>query len=383
MKNTRKLTRKIVALFMAIAMIPPISALAIEANETQVANSALAQVTALYSDVYVISDTSAVVLDQESDGNGNTVYIVETSFKRTLKETDATKIPAIQGMIREMEQLEDPAAIQAAQEYIAARVADMNNNYIGVAQDTNVTLRVTLPTIAPFTTSTAQLVTSSTIEVECGLGEEEYGPLIGIAPRSAAVQLAAGREIVAEVAAEKSGMSLMSVNDTPHNAKMLNYNRVAARNYAREWSCDLGIAYDHATCHNPSYSFFEDEDCTNFVSQCMVAGGLTTDNTWYPYSPAWNTTGNSGNGIRQYIVNNDMFFQTTNVNKAFAGSIINQLNSSGGNAGHVGLIDQNDFYTVTFCAHTNCRSSKPVSFITYKDYYVPYYDYHGGVWVEP
>lgn len=38
MKNTRKLTRKIVALFMAIAMIPPISALAIEANETQVAN---------------------------------------------------------------------------------------------------------------------------------------------------------------------------------------------------------------------------------------------------------------------------------------------------------------------------------------------------------
>lgn len=74
---------------------------------------------------------------------------------------------------------------------------------------------------------------------------------------------------------------------------------------------------------------------------------------------------------------------TRNVNKAFAGSIINQLNSSGGNAGHVGLIDQNDFYTVTFCAHTNCRSSKPVSFITYKDYYVPYYDYHGGVWVEP
>ena len=38
---------------------------------------------------------------------------------------------------------------------------------------------------------------------------------------------------------------------------------------------------------------------------------------------------------------------TRNVNKAFAGSIINQLNSSGGNAGHVGLIDQNDFYTVT------------------------------------
>lgn len=51
--------------------------------------------------------------------------------------------------------------------------------------------------------------------------------------------------------------------------------------------------------------------------------------------------------------------------------------------GYTGLIDQNDYSTVTFCAHTNCRRSKPVSFLSYKNYFVPYYDSYGGTWVNP
>lgn len=372
--------RRILSMLLVTVMALSVSAMATFSPAGTIVNRALEEVTELYTDIYTISDASAYLMNQTMDENGNAVYIVETSFKRTLKAASALEIPAISGMIEAKKQLEDPVEIQAAEEYIAARIADMEENYIGVEQDTNVTLRVTLPAVLPTSASLKNAVTHETIEVECGIGEDEYGPLDAIAPRSATEQQETGSALVEEAV---SIASLMTDRGTPHNATILDYNRIAARNYARLFSCDKGISTDHPSCHNDKYEFFEGNDCANFVSQCLENGGLPRDSQWYPYSSYWKTTGNSGSGLRQYITNNDLFFKTTNVNKAFAGSIINQLNSNGTNAGHIGLIDQNDFSTVTFCAHTNCRSSKPVSFIGYKNYYVPYYDSYGDVWVNP
>lgn len=372
--------RRILSMLFVTVMALSVSAMATFSPAGTIVNRALEEVTELYTDIYTISDASAYLMNQTMDENGNAVYIVETSFKRTLKAASALEIPAIAGMIEAKKQLEDPVEIQAAEEYIAARIADMEENYIGVEQDTNVTLRVTLPAVLPTSASLKNAITHETIEVECGIGEDEYGPLDAIAPRSATEQQETGSALVEEAV---SIASLMTDRGTPHNATILDYNRIAARNYARLFSCDKGISTDHPSCHNDKYEFFEGNDCANFVSQCLENGGLPRDSQWYPYSSYWKTTGNSGSGLRQYITNNDLFFKTTNVNKAFAGSIINQLNSNGTNAGHIGLIDQNDFSTVTFCAHTNCRSSKPVSFIGYKNYYVPYYDSYGDVWVNP
>lgn len=372
--------RRILSMLLVTVMALSVSAMATFSPAGTIVNRALEEVTELYTDIYTISDAFAYLMNQTMDENGNAVYIVETSFKRTLKAASALEIPAISGMIEAKKQLEDPVEIQAAEEYIAARIADMEENYIGVEQDTNVTLRVTLPAVLPTSASLKNAITHETIEVECGIGEDEYGPLDAIAPRSATEQQETGSALVEEAV---SIASLMTDRGTPHNATILDYNRIAARNYARLFSCDKGISTDHPSCHNDKYEFFEGNDCANFVSQCLENGGLPRDSQWYPYSSYWKTTGNSGSGLRQYITNNDLFFKTTNVNKAFAGSIINQLNSNGTNAGHIGLIDQNDFSTVTFCAHTNCRSSKPVSFIGYKNYYVPYYDSYGDVWVNP
>ena len=372
--------RRILSMLLVTVMALSVSAMATFSPAGTIVNRALEEVTELYTDIYTISDASAYLMNQTMDENGNAVYIVETSFKRTLKAASALEIPAISGMIEAKKQLEDPVEIQAAEEYIAARIADMEENYIGVEQDTNVTLRVTLPAVLPTSASLKNAITHETIEVECGIGEDEYGPLDAIAPRSSTEQQETGSALVEEAV---SIASLMTDRGTPHNATILDYNRIAARNYARLFSCDKGISTDHPSCHNDKYEFFEGNDCANFVSQCLENGGLPRDSQWYPYSSYWKTTGNSGSGLRQYITNNDLFFKTTNVNKAFAGSIINQLNSNGTNAGHIGLIDQNDFSTVTFCAHTNCRSSKPVSFIGYKNYYVPYYDSYGDVWVNP
>ena len=50
------------------------------------------------------------------------------------------------------------------------------------------------------------------------------------------------------------------------------------------------------------------------------------------------------------MVDQGFFFETSNKYKAFAGSIIywNQYS-------HVGMVDENDTVTMTYCSHTNDR----------------------------
>ena len=51
------------------------------------------------------------------------------------------------------------------------------------------------------------------------------------------------------------------------------YDRSAAIEYAEEW-------YDG---HNPDYYYYRRGDCSNFVSQCLEAGGIAETSEWYCY----------------------------------------------------------------------------------------------------
>lgn len=84
-----KKINKIVAMLLAAVTILSLSAMASFSPEEAVVDRALEEVTGLYTDVYTISDASAYLLDQTTDEYGNTVYMIETSFKRTLKATSA------------------------------------------------------------------------------------------------------------------------------------------------------------------------------------------------------------------------------------------------------------------------------------------------------
>ena len=57
------------------------------------------------------------------------------------------------------------------------------------------------------------------------------------------------------------------------------YNPAGAIAYAQQW----------ATARNPAFSDYTGRggDCANFVSQCLMAGGMPTDGTWYKDSKAW------------------------------------------------------------------------------------------------
>ena len=61
-----------------------------------------------------------------------------------------------------------------------------------------------------------------------------------------------------------------------------NYNPDKAIAYADKW----------ATSRNPEYRQYPGVDCCNFVSQCLYAGGMPKNSSWYPGSYDWiNCTG--------------------------------------------------------------------------------------------
>ena len=83
------------------------------------------------------------------------------------------------------------------------------------------------------------------------------------------------------------------------------YNREAARNYARKWA--LG--------RNPAYMDYElwGGDCTNFISQCLRSGGIPFDysgnNTlmkWYWHSDQSRTpTWTAAQPFYRYVIGNN------------------------------------------------------------------------------
>ena len=194
----------------------------------------------------------------------------------TLKATCAEDMPYIQGLEIALTELTDPDEISAASAYIDAKKADLEDNYIGVAQDTYIELQVTVP-IATARSNAAQAIGIDNIEY---VGMNENVPAKELAPDSNQAMMESGQAAILNITER---MATPSTRASTINSVIKNYDRVRARDYARDWSCTNGSLYDHATCHNPEYTFYASNDCTNFVSQCLVYGGLPTDSKWKPY----------------------------------------------------------------------------------------------------
>jgi hypothetical protein len=76
------------------------------------------------------------------------------------------------------------------------------------------------------------------------------------------------------------------------------YDRPRAVQYATHWWAS----------HNPAFRYFED-DCTNFISQCLWAGGMPMEMTgrrdrgWWYLGPRdqWSYSWTVANGLRWYL----------------------------------------------------------------------------------
>lgn len=358
----------IISAILVIAVLSLFSVANASNQYSTVVDETLSEVTSLYTEYYTISNASADVIKTETNENGDTVITINASFQRTLKAKSADEMPYVRGLEAALAELSEEDQIEVATQYINALKKDLNDNYIGVAQDTEVPLVVTVPSVRPMGIGTDTLSVSF-------VGMEEIFPVETLKPLSYD-ELEASGELAIEGIVTNS-VSMRNASMFRVNSVITQYDRIKARDYARNWSCQSGSNVEHSSCHNSEYSFFDYNDCANFVSQAFVAGGLPTDSTWKRGTAAWQ----GAISLPRYLTSNNLFFNTTNEYKAFAGSVVNWLDEYGANAGHVGIVDQNDTQTMTFCAHTACRNHCPWSGEPV-DFYVPYWDSYSNQWTQ-
>lgn len=330
-------------------------------------NYAAEVITDKYSDYYTIHDVAVNVLNTTVE-NGIVERYVEISFGRKLLADEASDLPYVAGSIDAVAQLNGNLATEnsAVDIYVSDLISELEKEYIGKIQSTSVYAYVSAPTVFNMNTP---------YEEQCEVWVEDMnGDKVSpdvLAPDTAELMYQKGQETVSRIASRADVMN----ENTTINDDIRSYDRVEARDYARTWSCTLGLTEDHATCHNPDYDFYDGDrgsDCANFVSQCLYEGGLPTDTTWYKDSATWVR----GADICNYVKDNNLFFECENEMKAFAGSIIRwSINH------HVGLVDQNDTVTMTFCAHSKCRRSCPWTGESVY-FFVPYWDSYADTWTE-
>ena len=242
--------KRLLCCIMALTMIGSATAFAAEpVDNSAIAEKALSEVTALYEDLYTITNAEAEVQNSTYDDMGNIIVDVVVSFDRTLKATCAEDMPYIQGLEIALTELTDPDEISAASAYIDAKKADLEDNYIGVAQDTYIELQVTVP-IATARSNAAQAIGIDNIEY---VGMNENVPAKELAPDSNQAMMESGQAAILNITER---MATPSTRASTINSVIKNYDRVRARDYARDWSCTNGSLYDHATCHNPEYTFY-------------------------------------------------------------------------------------------------------------------------------
>lgn len=140
------------------------------------------------------------------------------------------------------------------------------------------------------------------------------------------------------------------------------YNRKKAIDYARR----------HYRYSNPAFPLY-DQDCTNFVSQCMYAGGIPQTKIWYCYqyhrpparhrnSEAWSVASKNMQYVSKYLSKGSVKLKYESYNKDWkkilknqkiqAGDIIYFSKNLGKSYYHAAIISFCDSYGIMYASHT-------------------------------
>ena len=141
---------------------------------------------------------------------------------------------------------------------------------------------------------------------------------------------------------------------------MLEYNRKLAVEYARKWALDK----------NPNYFHFEGigGDCTNFISQCLLAGGgkmnydkyygwfyINKDNR----SPSWTSV----KYFQRFLLSNKLpgfHAKIMPIDKLELGDVI-QIRQNPNEFNHTVIISKITSREIYVCAHSYNTLDKPLS----------------------
>lgn len=352
MKKMRKLVSLVCAVVMVLTMTVSTAA-AIPINEEQVKELLYQQVLASYKNYYNITTFDVDIEGIEIKDNGNYQVDSLATFTRVLKAESAYDLPYIQGLQAGLAKLTNPSEIAAAEAHLNRWVIDLEGNYIGHEQTESASFRIEFPA------NQARALNTNAADVAINFVDGMTGEALDMDHfklQSKNELFANGVADAQTIATAVATTDLTSVQSAPSSAT--DYDRIAARDYARQYTCNLGGT--NPEYYNPDYQYFIGNDCANYVSQCIRAGGIETEaGVWAPYTLAWKTVSRSGNslGVCEYMVNNGYFFHAgTDKMKAIAGSILKWVSVS---SSHVALVDQNDTIVMTYCGHSNDRLSEP------------------------
>lgn len=134
------------------------------------------------------------------------------------------------------------------------------------------------------------------------------------------------------------------------------------RSYPMKYNYKDAISYarKYALNYNNEYKHFDNAggDCTNFVCQCIHAGGIKTSSSWKPYSNSWVRV----NELYYYLVRKGIGIDNTTSKVYNPGSIIQFYTKEKNYFSHSGLITAslpNGDYL--YCCHSYDKLDFPLS----------------------
>jgi len=175
------------------------------------------------------------------------------------------------------------------------------------------------------------------------------------------------RSVLTTVAQAYANAASMASAKDPAAPKALlraSYSPTSAYQYADAWvasttsTCSDGTTYQNTANWNnsayPSYVGRDCNDCADYVSQCLHAGGISTSSTWqYPSGGSPTTAWCNVTGLKNYLVNNSyVTYNVTLVNCKCGDPFFFDV---GGTLVHTVFMVYNDGTTFKYDAHTNDR----------------------------
>lgn len=300
-----------------------------------------------YSEFYDINSVVSEAVNSKIEEDIFTAKI-HTTLNTVLKAKSVQELPFVQGMIQASEISDVKTGLSEIKKkeistIIEDKVSELER-YIGTSSDSNFWLYVD-----------AKIVNGSLNLDTLNIMAENIDrliPITDILPASASEQRKDGiAEMQYRIDKPIITNNTTEIKPTAYSA----YRRLAARDYALAFvGQDVSTCYKHGTTcgiyqdpskYNANFSYFLHNDCANFVSQCLNAGDVWSDNVWYPDSYAWINT----QGLKNYMLTTKGYWYASNYANANAGSVLYTSSS------HVVLITLNDTVTHRFTGHTNDR----------------------------
>lgn len=138
------------------------------------------------------------------------------------------------------------------------------------------------------------------------------------------------------------------VEERNPNSRYSGYNSSSAVAYARKW----------AFSKNPGFNYYPDNDCQNFVSQSVYAGGVPGSAYWYNGHKNWTVVPN----FFKYINDNGYTYGGTSSSSARVGDVVQLYNSGKAQWSHsMILTSKSSSGAWNYTAHTTDRKDFPLA----------------------